>query len=70
MDPLVVVGIAVGFTVFGYIWGRGAGITRKTTEMIVGRVMDSLEREGYLRSEVINNEIHYVKWPQTNEKDL
>lgn len=70
MEPFVVVGIAVGFTVFGYVWGRGAGLTRKTTELIVGKIMDSLERDGYLKSKMINGELHYIKWPTSNEKDL
>jgi hypothetical protein len=70
MDPFIVIGIAIGFTVFGYVWGKGASLSRKTVEMIVGKIMDNLEREGYLRSEIINNEVHYIKWPSKIEKDL
>jgi hypothetical protein len=70
MDPFIVVGIAIGFTVFGYVWGRGAGLTRQTTEAITMSVMDYLEQQGYLRMEIINGKPCYIKWPIANEKDL
>jgi hypothetical protein len=64
-------GIASGvFTLFGYIWGRFAAPPRTIVELIVGSTMDKLEKDGYLKSQTIDGETHYIKWPSHSEKDL
>jgi hypothetical protein len=70
MDPIVFGIVAAVFTAFGYIWGRGAEPNRRQIERIVSKTMDSLVRDGYLREEVLNGEICYIKWPKNREKDL
>ena len=70
MDLMIFGGIASVFTAFGYIWGRGGDPSRKQVERIVSKTMDSLEHQGYLRSEMLNGELCYIKWPMNREKDL
>lgn len=64
---------ALIFTVFGYLWGRTGSVatpSRETIERIVSNTMDNLEKGRYLRSEMINGELHYIKWPiERDEKD-
>jgi hypothetical protein len=70
MDPIAF-GVTVAvFTVFGYVWGRGGAPSRSMVETIVGSTMDKLERDGYLKSRIINGEPHYIKWPKNDAKDL
>lgn len=71
MDPYIFgIGIPLAFTLFGYVWGSRNRFTKKDIETIVGRTMDNLEADGYLKSKMINGELHYIKWPKVNEKDL
>ena len=64
---LVISGI---FTAFGYVWGRSNLNKREEIIRIVTSTMDSLENQGYLKSKIINGEPHYIKWPETDAKDL
>lgn len=70
MDPTTFLAISGTFTVFGYIWGRSNVSSRDQVARIVAATMDSLENQGYLKSKIINGEPHYVKWPETDAKDL
>jgi hypothetical protein len=70
MNFMIFGGIAGVFTAFGYIWGRGAEPNRQQIERIVSKTMDSLEFQGYLRSEILDGELCYIKWPKNREKDL
>ncbi len=71
MDPYVIVAICLGFTAFGYIWGQGDNIDRRSEVIrIVTATMDNLEKERYLRSEIVDGEVCYIKWPENREKDL
>jgi len=71
MDPYVIVAICIGFTAFGYIWGRSGNIDRRSEVIrIVTATMDNLEKERYLRSEIVDGEVCYIKWPENREKDL
>lgn len=68
MDPTVFVVIAGIFTIFGYIWGKMNGnIPKWRVETIVFRTMTYLEEQGYLKSKMIDGELHYLKWD--NEHD-
>lgn len=70
MDTIAFGVTVVVFTVFGYIWGRSGSPSRKAVETIVASTMDKLEKDGYLKSQIIDGEEHYVKWPRKNAKDL
>lgn len=69
MDLISFVALSCIFTGFGYIWGRTAVDPKKRIELIVSATMDSLERQGYLRSKMIDGELYYIKWPDTDAKD-
>lgn len=71
IDPFMIVLICVGFTLYGYVWGRGNRIYNLKTEVtrIVTATMDSLEREGYLKSKMLNGELHYIKWSEARDAD-
>jgi hypothetical protein len=68
MDPIVFGIVAAVFTAFGYFWGRGSTPKRSVVELIVGSTMNNLEKEGYLKSETVNGEIYYVKWPSETKE--
>lgn len=70
MEPIAFSITVAVFTVFGYVWGRSGALSRSMVETIVGSTMDKLEKDGYLKSKIINGEPHYIKWPKTDAKDL
>jgi hypothetical protein len=72
MDLLSFVAVCSIFTLFGYVWGTFASkdFNKQRVARIVSATMDSLEKDGFLRSETIKGEPHYIKWPDHNEKDL
>lgn len=63
MDLISFVVVSCVFTVFGYFWGK-ASFTIDKVHRIVASTMDSLEKDGYLKSKYINGEQHYIKWPE------
>lgn len=71
IDPFMIVLICVGFTVYGYVWGRGNCTHNLKAEVtrIVSATMDSLEKDGYLKSKMVNGELHYIKWSEVHNAD-
>lgn len=64
MDLITFVVICCVFTALGFVWCKTSPLDIKRISRIVGSTMDSLEKDGYLKSEIIDGEKHYVKWPK------
>jgi hypothetical protein len=65
ITPITVIFIALGFTGFGYAWGRPSAAER--SEMVrraVELTIDSLEKDGYVKTETRNGEVELIKWPK------
>jgi hypothetical protein len=70
MDPYIyAIAIPLGFTFFGYIWGSSKQMNKAQIQAIVGRTMDNLEADGFLKTKVIDGELHYIKWPTDSTHD-
>lgn len=69
MDPYMIVLICVGFTVYGYAWGRGNTNHKAEVTRIVTATMNSLEKDGYLKSKVVNGEVCYIRWSEAHNAD-
>ena len=73
MDPIASVVVACVFTGFGYVWRmftkeRQLSVADNVT--VVDTTVTKLEKDGFLRTEIVNGQIHYIRWPDFNTNKL
>jgi len=69
MDPIALVMLACFFTGFGYVWRMSTKekqLSSTDVLTVVDATMDKLEKDGFLRKEIVDGRSCYIKWPEFN----